>query len=585
MKRFNLLISLMMLAFLLLTACSTEVEVTRVVTEKETVIETVVVEGTPEVQEVEVTVEVEKVVVATPDRATDPRFGGTFRPATNALIQFDMTFCSDGPSSEAMSNIHGYLYRMQDLGEPIPDLAVSWEWEDDTHLVFHLREGVMFHDGNEVFPEGEGREVTADDVVYSMERWVNAEGSKMTADVKNFYVSIEALDRYTVRLTLNAPTAGLFTQTRGLSSLAVVPHEAVEHYGEDFGMNPIGSGPFEFVEYVPDDHLLLQRNEDYWMACFLDAIEYRIIPESTVSLIALESGDVDFVSGLPAADEERIFNDDRFTKFFNPGRTPAMIWFPTGIEDFQDKGFRQAIAWAIDHQVIGPAIGGVTVEDSCGVMAKGHPGYVDDMCEKYFPFDPEGSKELLAGLGWTDSDGDGVLDKDGQPMEEITVTTFNYGDMYKVLEVVVTRLREIGIPAEPELLEFGTWADTYIKCETPQMNVRQLMMWVGCGNIGGLSQCWSPTGPFVKCLGFPDPKVFELTAEADSTIDPKEHDALLQEASERIFGEYHVINVTGPIGALMASGNYVHDYGSRYGFDNICTLENNVWLDDEAPGK
>ncbi|MCZ7571331.1 MAG: ABC transporter substrate-binding protein [Ardenticatenaceae bacterium] len=528
----------------------------------------------------EVTTVVE--VVATPDRSTDPRFGGTFKPAARALVQFDQALSSDGPSFEAMSLIHGYLYRMQDFGDPIPDIAESWEWKNDTTLVFHLRHGVMFQDGNEVFPEGQGREVTADDVVYSMERWATLPGSKITSDVKDVYDSIEAVDKYTVQLNLKKPSGGLFDQVNGLSNLAIIPHEAVEHYGDDFGKHPVGSGPFEFVEYVPDDHLLVKRNEDYWLQCFLDEIYLQIIPDDTVALVALEAGDVDFVSNVPGAEVDRIATDKRFNIYYRPSKTPRMIMFPSGVQDFQDKRFRQAIAVAIDSQANGPAVYGAVAEPGCGNLSKGLPGHVADLCEKYFPYDPEQAKALFAELGWTDSNSDGVLDKDGKPMEPIKVNTFNIAGLDKVLEIVVTQLKAVGVPAEPELVEFGTWSDMYISgAEDSQTNERRLMLWAGCGGPGGLQLCWAKDASFGKVLGYNDSKVFDLVAQANETVDTDKRDGILQQAEEKLFGDYWVINATGPVGALMASRKYVKDYGSRYHFDNVCTLNNNVWLDKQ----
>jgi|GEM_PF-326028 peptide/nickel transport system substrate-binding protein len=518
--------------------------------------------------------------VPTVNRAADPKFGGRLRASTGALIQFDEVLSSDGPSQQAMSSIHGYLFRRQDFGDPIPDLAESWEWTDDTTLVFRLRRGVMFHDGNEIFPEGKGREVVADDVVFSMERWLTMKGTKVTSDITDTYDSMTAVDKYTVRLKLKKPAGDLFNQVRGLSKLAIIPKEAADKYGEDFGKKPVGAGPFKFVEYVPDDHLLLRRNEDYWLPCYLDEVYYKVIPDTNVALIALEAGDVDFISGVPGAQVNRIAADQRFNQYYLPSKTPRMIMFPTGVKDFQDKKFRQAIAWAIDSQKIGPSVYGAVAETGCGNASKGVPGSVPDLCQKYFTYNPDGAKKLFAELGWTDSNGDGILDKNGVRMEEIKINTFNTASMPAVIEIVVTQLKAVGVPAVAEVVEFGTWSNAYISgAKNSQANQRKLMLWAGCGGPGGFAQCWARTASFPSVFGFVDEEVFTLIEQANSTPDVKKQDALLQKATEKVFGDYWVINATGPIGALQASQKYVKEYGSVYRFDNICTAKNNVWLD------
>lgn len=508
--------------------------------------------------------------------------GGVFRPATGALIQFDQALSSDGPSYQAMSNIHGYLYRMQNYGDPFPDIAESWEWIDELTLVFKLRQGVLFHDGNDVFAEGAGREVTAADVIYSMERWLNLEGSTITSDVRDVFGSIEALDDYTVQFNLTAPTSSWFDQVRGLSNLAIIPKEAVDFYGADFGMNPIGAGPFEFVEYVPDSHLTLRKNEDYWIACHVDGIEYQIIPDATVALIALEAGDVDFVGGVPAPEIDRISSDDQFITYIRASKTARMMWFPSGVEDWADVRVREAFARAIDSDRIGSVVYGevITEAGTVGTTNAPNPGHVDGLGDAQ-AYNPDRARELLAEAGWTDSDGDGVVDKEGVRMEDVIINTFNIAAMDRVLEIVITQLNEVGIPAVPELVEFGTWSETYISAEAgSQVGERRLMLWAGCGGPGGLQQCWAADGAFPAVLGYDDPEVFAWVSEANVTVDAAARDAILEQAQTKIFGvDYWVINATPPIGSMQASRSYVKDYGAVWHFDNVCTTNNNLWLE------
>jgi len=314
-KHLGLFVSLMTVAFLL-AACATptpevvervvEKEVTRevekVVTQvvKETVKETVVVEGTPQIVEKEVTKIVEQVVTATPEPEDTSKYGGTLIVQTSGLVQFDPIFIADDASFHVVSNVYSLLFRRQEP-DIYPDLATSWEYEDDTTLIFYLRQGVMWHDDNAVFAKGQSREVVADDVVYSIKRAVETEGAATAADLLASFESIEALDDYTVKLTLKTPDALLFSGGRGLSWVPIVPREAVEQLGEDFALNPIGSGPFKFVEYLPDESLTLERNDLYWQKPYLDKVVYRVIPDEDAALISFEAGEVDILARVPAA--------------------------------------------------------------------------------------------------------------------------------------------------------------------------------------------------------------------------------------------------------------------------------------------
>ncbi|HDQ74194.1 MAG TPA: ABC transporter substrate-binding protein [Chloroflexi bacterium] len=501
------------------------------------------------------------------------RSGGNLIIHAAGMIQFDYARCADDNSFWVISNIYSTFYRCNNDQTIFPDLATSWEYEDDTTLIIHLREGVMWHDGNDVFPEGESREVVAADVVYSVERGVELEGSTISADFLATFESIEALDDYTVKLTLSEPNALLLACARGLGGFAIIPKEAVDMYGDDFALNPVGSGPFKFVEYKPDEEVVLERNEDYWKKPYLDTVTFKVIPDEDAALISFETGEIDWISSIPQEDVARIRDDNRFELHHSGLECAPWIMFDMAVPLHQDQAFRQALAYAIDGAAISKNVEGDNFVGGCGIAGKGIPGYDPDLCQ-YFPYDPEGAKELLAELGWEDTDGDGVLDKDGEDLV-FEMEIWNMAPMPRYGEAIVIQLEEIGISVNLQTVEFGTWINDLFAEGGPG----KAMMASGFCTDGGLNSVFGETAATAQSLNYDMPEIYELLARANVTIDPVERDNILREAQEMLFSQYLAIPMEHSTG-YAATNSRVEGWHGIFWTANICTEENNVWLNE-----
>jgi peptide/nickel transport system substrate-binding protein len=504
--------------------------------------------------------------------AETPRPGGTLLIQTTSLVQFDPIYVADDNSFHVVSNVFSLLFRS--IGsETIPDLATSWEYEGNTSLVFHLRPDVMWQDGNAVFARGSSREVVADDVVYSIRRAVETEGSTIAADLKSSYQSVEAVDRYTVRLKLKSPNALLFTMGRGLSGVAIVPREAVEQLGADFALNPIGSGPFRFVEYRPDESLTLERNDLYWKTPYVDRIVYRIIPDQQAAVIALESGEVDVLASVPSADLPRLSADPRFVLVRRGCPTATQLAFNMSNRMFSQPAFRQAIAYALDGEAVSRnAYGGMHVS-GCGTAGPGIPGYDPELC-RYFGFDPGRARTLLGEQGWTDSDADGILDKDGQPLR-MPIEIWNTPPMPQIGAAVATQLADVGISVDLQTVEFGTFMADWTSGADKAMILGGF-----CGD-GGMNSLWGRQG-FARSMGYDDPDIMDLLDSANELVDAAERDRVLREAANLIYSRYWAI----PLGfrdTFQASRAWVHDFPGTLWYENLCTERNNVWVSKAAP--
>lgn len=506
----------------------------------------------------------------------EPVEGGTLNYGIAAITAFDPVFIADSPSFAVSSLIYSSLTRewRNEEGqlEVIPDLAESWEIsEDGTVITFHLREGVTFHDGNAVFAEGEGREVVADDVVYSFTRSLEEEGSSAaTSDLTAVFESVEAIDDYTVQLNLSAPDGLLFNGARGITSIVIYAQEAVEQLGEDYATNPVGSGPFEFVELIPDDRVVLQRNEDYYIYPNLDEIVFHIIPEDTTQVIALETGEVDFIGDVPDVDIPRLRDDENF--FVNDLSCPVSQQFTFNIAapPFDDIRMRQAISFAVN----GPAISQVIQPNSnvpgCGTAGPGVPGHDPDMCSNLFPYAPDQTAALLTELGYEDTNGDGLVDINGENLV-IPIEVWNLPEMPRVAEAVVSQLNDAGIGTELEVVEFGTWIDDFFA------SAEKMMGWTGFCGIGGTIDFWGENSVFATSMNIVMPEAQQMLTQASQIYDLDERGAVIQEAANMIYGEY----VSLPIGFFDAYYAYnvsVKDMPTPTWWLNYVTDRSNVWI-------
>jgi len=336
--------------------------------------------------------------------------------------RLDPADVTDGESIQRMDNIFEGLVEYEAGSTEIkPCLAESWNIsEDGTEIVFHLRKGVKFHDGTDF---------NADAVVFSFERQYNAEHpyhqygewaywGYMFSDVDR----MEKIDDYTVKLVLSEPNASIMTSLAMFTVCIVSPANA-EQYGEDAFRYPSGTGPFKFVEWIKDDHITLEANEDYWRERpQLDQLIFRVIPDPSARLLALEVGEVHGIEYPNPADFERIEANSDLKLMSEPGMNVGYMAMNTGYgyvdankngvkdddepfektpgyhEALTKKEVRQAINMAIDKEAIVRDIYMGTASIAKNGMPPFMIGYNDEIED--YPYDPERAKELLSEAGY-----------------------------------------------------------------------------------------------------------------------------------------------------------------------------------------
>ncbi|MCK4791016.1 MAG: ABC transporter substrate-binding protein [Desulfobacteraceae bacterium] len=253
-------------------------------------------------------------------------------------------------------NICGYLVRTDAGLNLYPAIAESWEVDEAaTQWTFHIRPGVKFHNG---------RELVAQDVKYSFERTMSEElASRYRGDFANVD-SIEVLDQYTVVVHLKKPDADFarLMSDSNASAGAIVPQEAAEK--PEFDMHPISAGPFMFESYTPGLETVIVRNPYYYVPDrpLLDKIIWRIVPDPSVRVNALITGDIDLTYGFAYERVEEIRGNPDLQLFMAPSVWNEILWFNFREPPFDSPYIRRAVAVALNYEELAAgAVGGVAV--------------------------------------------------------------------------------------------------------------------------------------------------------------------------------------------------------------------------------
>jgi ABC-type transport system substrate-binding protein len=290
-----------------------------------------------------------------------------------------------------------------------PGLAESYEISDDgLTYTFKLRPGVRFHNG---------REMTAEDVVYSLNRVTNPKtqspGAGFFGMIEGFDAQmageaqglsgVTAVDPQTVQIRLSRPDA-TFLHVMALNFASVVPPEAVEAAGEDFGRQPVGTGAFKLDEWTLGQRLVLEKNADYWREGipYLDQITFEVGQEPVVALLRLQNGEVDVPGdGIPPAKFQEVMADPAQAERVVEGGQLHTGYITMNVTQppFDNVKVRQAVNMAINKDRIVQIINGRAVPAN-QPLPPSMPGY--DQAHEGYAYDPEGAKALLAEAGLAD---------------------------------------------------------------------------------------------------------------------------------------------------------------------------------------
>lgn len=422
----------------------------------------------------------------------------------------------DPHKSAAMYDRH-YYYQIFDTlvavdkdGKLKPGLAESWETPDPRTYIFHLRKGVKYHDGTEF---------NAASAQWNFERMLDPKAKLPRASEISSIDKIEAIDPFTLKITLKAPYSPLLSVLTDRAGM-MVSKDAVEKLGADFERKPVGTGPFVVTEWTPKSQVVLKRNDSYWDQGkpYLDSIVYKIIPDENVRLTNLKTGDVDLLESIPPKDVKSVKDSGEFTVVETVGQGYDYLDLNTARSPFDNKALRQAVAWAIDRDVIQQKL-----YYGVGAVANGpFPASLWTHDPKFVPYqrDVVKAREKLKEGGKPDGFSF-KLTITNSPLNVLTA------------QVLQAQLKEAGITMEIDLVDSSALGAALRSGGYEAVRAG----WSGRTDPDGNTYGLFVTGGPINYRKWSNPTVDDLLKKARSSLDEPERLKLYQQAARIIVDE------------------------------------------------
>jgi peptide/nickel transport system substrate-binding protein len=324
----------------------------------------------------------------------------------------------------------------------VPALSAAWENVDELTWEFEIREGVTFHDGSEL---------TAHDVAFSYEHVLDPDVGSRSYSWIAMIERVEAIDDMIVRMTTSEPYPPLLTT---VNRIFIVPEARYQEAGpEGFAVDPIGTGPYQFVEWVRDDHFLLESFEDYWRgAPRIKQVQFRPIPEASTRVSALRAGEIDLGTLIPVTDAPTIDQDPNTEIRAVRSLRTIFVGMNTWNEPLDDPLVRQALNYGVDVDAIIEHLlngHGYPLASVSGPSEFGHNPNLEP-----YPHDPDRARQLLAEAGYPDGFDITLDTPSGQYLQDVEVS-----------QAIAGQLAEIGVNVEVHAAEFNNYWDRWLAQE------------------------------------------------------------------------------------------------------------------------
>jgi len=491
--------------------------------------------------------------------ADTPKSGGTIKMA----IPGDMTFFNgnQGPAPGyntfwVWNNIFNGLVTASPPPkfDPVPELAKSWEILDDGKVyVFHLVEGVKFHDGTDF--DAEAAKWNFDRILDpATKSWVRV-----------YYTDIdkvEAVDKYTLRISMKKPSVLLPALAGYFNGIPMLSPTAVQKNGKDWVRKPVGTGPFKLKELIPGDRIVLEKNPDYFKKGFplLDVAEFRVMKEPQTAMTALRTGEIDFIMRVPVKLVPILERSKNVKMLTGPELAPTVAFLNLRVKPFDDVKARRAVGgYGLDRAEIAKVAFQGRTEPLVSVLPRGVPGAIN--LNEMYPYDPEKAKAMLKELGFDKS----------HPLSFTILLSNIDTTLADIAALIKNQLAKIDVDAKINLMDATAVVDRLLVKHDFDMLISSFGSLVDI-NMRSVSFFYGAQSDY---MGINDTNLQNMVYKWRETLDQPERRKISADIQRLLADQMYWVNVAGyPF--FQAHREWVKDYVF---YDQTAFLLEKVWLD------
>ena len=465
------------------------------------------------------------------------------------ILTLDPIYAKDQPHIWACNQLYNSLVAFDNKMNVVPAVAKSWDIsEDGKTYTFLLRDDVFFH--NDSCFDGKSRRVVAQDFEYSFNRLIDRKlsspGTWIFAQVKQDEngFAFKALNDSVFQVELKEPFPA-FLGILSMTYASVVPHEAVEFYGENFGRHPVGTGPFKFQYWKEGVRLVMRKNTDYFefengqRLPYIDAVSVSFLIDKQVAFMEFVKGKTDFMSGVDARYKDELLTRDGFLRSKYEDRfylirepylnTEYLSFYIDNQEEREGKerqvALRQAVNYSIDREkMLRYLRNGIGTPGNGGIIPAGLPGY-DSLGQIGYAFNQQKSFE--------------IIEKYHLQGSEIKLyTTKDYIDLAKFVQSSVT---DVGLVCKVEEMMPAALREKRAQCSLPFFRSSWVADYPDAENYLSLftTENFAPKGP--NYTHYSNPKFDELYAKAIATNDLKTRAVIYHEMDSLMMTEAPIV--------------------------------------------